>query len=259
MPSIDRRRGWGVMAALAVAVALIPFAVLLVETPWKHLGDLGAAAGPVAVTAAAGGVALAVVVGLGLPAAWYLARHASTPFRRVSEAAMVALLLMPPLVLGLVLAYLLGPDTPVGAWLLRLGVTPTNSFFALVVAQVYEAFPYFVLTAWAAFTTVPRVYEEAAANLRPHPLAVFREVTLPLAAPGLVAALAMAWARLVGAFGAVIVVAYHPVGLPVAIWIGLEETGLASALPLAVALLALGFPVPLALMVWRQSRDPLAG
>jgi molybdate/tungstate transport system permease protein len=159
---------------------------------------------------------------------------------------------MPPLVLGLVLAYVLGPDTGVGSLLNGLGVTTTNSWFALVVAQVYEALPYFVMTAWAGLASVPRLIEETAWTLGKSPRQVFWYATLPLAAPSLIVAMAMAWSRVVGAFGAVIILAYHPTGLPVAIWVGLEELGLAQALPLALWLLVVGLPIPLGIALRRD-------
>lgn len=247
------------VAALGVGLlSLLPVGVLVAERSWEHI-PLALAVPAIRVSLLSGGIALGVVIGLGLPSAWYLARHAQSPLRRAVELALLALLLTPPLVLGLVLAFVLGPTTGVGMALSGWGISPTNSWFALVVAEVYEALPYFVLTASAAFEGVPRVYEEAALSLVPQPWRVWREVTLPLAAPGLIAAAAMAWARVVGAFGAVIVVAYHPAGLPLAIWVGLEEFGLPAALPLALILLAVGLPVPWLLMLWRRSHDPVAG
>jgi len=80
------------------------------------------------------------------------------------------------------------------------------------------------------------------------PGAAFARIVLPLAAPGLAIASAMAWARTIGAFGAPIVVAYHPTGLPVGIWIALSEFGLVPALELALVLLAIALPLPLVAM-----------
>lgn len=84
------------------------------------------------------------------------------------------------------------------------------------------------------------------------PLKTLWRVTVPLAWPGLLAGLAMAFARSVGAFGAVIVVAYYPHTLPVAIWIGLQEQGLSQAFPLALLLLLVALPAPLILYLWRR-------
>ena len=82
------------------------------------------------------------------------------------------------------------------------------------------------------------------------PARVFRRVTLPLALPGLATALAVAWARAMGAFGAVIIIAYHPFGIPLQIYTTLQETGLASALPFALVLLVVALPLPLVAYAW---------
>jgi molybdate/tungstate transport system permease protein len=63
-------------------------------------------------------------------------------------------------------------------------------------------------------------------------------------------AMAIAWARAMGAFGAVIIIAYHPTGLPLQIWTTLQETGLPSALPYALVLLVVALPLPIAAYLW---------
>ncbi len=79
---------------------------------------------------------------------------------------------------------------------------------------------------------------------------MFRRITLPLAAPGLAMSLAVAWARAIGAFGAVVIIAYHPFGIPMQIFTTLQETGLYTALPYALVLLVVALPLPLAAYVW---------
>jgi molybdate/tungstate transport system permease protein len=107
-----------------------------------------------------------------------------------------------------------------------------------------------VVGAQAAFVAVNPRLEQQAALLGDRPSRVFRRVTLPLASPGLAMALAVAWARAMGAFGAVVIIAYHPYGLPLQIWTTLAETGLASALPYALVLLVVALPLPLAAYLW---------
>ncbi len=154
--------------------------------------------------------------------------------------------------IGLLLIFMVGPYTPIGELLnaLPLHLSATNTFLALVIAQVYESAPYYVLGAQAAFSEVDPRLEQQAALLGDRPRRVFRRVTLPLAAPGLAMALAVAWARAMGAFGAVIIIAYHPYGLPLQIYNTLQETGLASALPFALVLLVVALPLPLAAYIW---------
>jgi molybdate/tungstate transport system permease protein len=239
-------------AAIVWLALLGPVAALLAHlTPSAVITALRAPAAldPLVVSLESGGVTLAVLLLLGTPLAWMLARG-SLRFPRVWEAGLLVSLLMPPLVVGLLLVFVVGPFTPVGEGLAHLHLSASNTFLALVIAEVYESAPYYVLGAQSAFAGVDPRMEQQAALLGDRPSRVLRRVTLPLAGPGLAMALAIAWARAMGAFGAVIIIAYHPYGLPLQIWVTLQETGLASALPFALVLLVVALPLPLAAYIW---------
>jgi len=197
----------------------------------------------------AGGVTLAVLLCVCTPLAWMLARG-GLPFQRVWEAGVLCSLLLPPLVIGLLLVFMVGPYTAIGGLLGHLNLSATNTFLALVIAEVYESAPYYVVGAQAAFSAVDPRLEQQAELLGDRPRRVFRRVTLPLASPGLAMAMAVAWARAMGAFGAVIIIAYHPYGLPLQIYTTLEQTGLPTALPYALVLLVVALPLPLAAYIW---------
>jgi molybdate/tungstate transport system permease protein len=192
---------------------------------------------------------MAVLLVLGTPLAWKLARG-SLPFSRVWEAGVLCSLLLPPLVIGLLLVFMVGPYTAIGQLLSHVHLTATNTFLALVIAEVYESAPYYVVGAQAAFAAVDPRLEQQAELLGDRPIRAFRRVTLPLAAPGLAMALSVAWARAMGAFGAVVIIAYHPYGIPMQIFTTLQETGLPSALPYALVLLVVALPLPLAAYIW---------
>jgi molybdate/tungstate transport system permease protein len=204
---------------------------------------------PLVTSVEAGAVTLAVLVCVCTPLAWKLSRG-TLPFPRVWEAGILCSLLLPPLVIGLLLVFMVGPYSAIGSLIGHLNLTATNTFLALVVAEVYESAPYYVVGAQAAFSAVNPRLEQQAALLGDRPWRMFRRVTLPLASPGLVTALAVAWARAMGAFGAVIIIAYHPYGLPLQIYTTLEQTGLPTALPYALVLLAVALPLPLAAYIW---------
>jgi molybdate/tungstate transport system permease protein len=242
-----------VVAAGLIWVALLgPVIALLTHLSWNAIDAALTGPGalqPLAVSLEAGGVTLAVLLLLGTPLAWLMARGA-LPFPRVWEAGVLCSLLLPPLVVGLLLIFMIGPFTPIGQLLGTLHLSTTNTFLALVVAEVYESAPYYVLGAQAAFGSVDPRLEQQGGLLGDRPRRVFRRVTLPLAAPGLATALAIAWARAMGAFGAVVIIAYHPTGLPLQIWTTLQETGLPSALPYALVLLVVALPLPLAAYLW---------
>jgi molybdate/tungstate transport system permease protein len=239
-------------AAVVWLALLGPVIALLAHLNAGAIGAALTAPGalqPLVVSLEAGAVTLAVLVVLGTPLGWLLARG-RLPLTRLWEAGILTSLLLPPLVIGLLLVFMVGPYTPVGQALGGLHLSATNTFLALVIAEVYESAPYYVLGAQEAFSGVDPRLEQQAALLGDRPARVLRRVSLPLAAPGLAMALAVAWARAMGAFGAVIIVAYHPYGLPLQIWTSLQETGLASALPFALVLLVTALPLPLAAYIW---------
>ncbi len=242
-----------VAGALVVWIALIgPVITLLTHLSGSAIVSSLTAPGalqPLITSLESGAVTLAVLFLLCTPLAWKLARG-TLPFPRIWEAGVLCTLLLPPLVIGLLLVFMVGPYTPIGQLIGHLNLSATNTFLALVIAEIYESAPYYVLGAMAAFSAVDYRMEQQAALLGDRPSRVLRRVTLPLAAPGLAMALAIAWARAMGAFGAVVIIAYHPYGLPLQIWTTLQETGLPSALPFALVLLVVALPLPLAAYVW---------
>lgn len=239
--------------ALFIWLALLgPLAALFAHVSGHAIvRTLGAPAGldPLWTSLEASALALLIIVALGTPLAWLLSRG-RLPAQRVIEVGLLIPLLMPPLVIGLLLIYLMGPSTTIGTLLSHVHLSATNTFFALVIAEIYEAAPYYILGSQAALASVDPQLEENAALLGDHSTRVFRRVTLPLAAPGLAMALAIGWARAMGAFGAVVIVAYHPYGLPMATWVTLQEQGLEAALPYAVVLIAAALPLPVLAYLW---------
>ena len=241
------------LAAVLVWVALLgPVITLLAHlSPASFLAALRqpGALQPLLTSLLASLLAVGVIVLAGTPLAYLLARG-RLPWNRAFEAGMLLPLLTPPLVVGLLLVFMVGPATPIGAVLGHIHLTAADTFLALVVAELYEAVPYYVLGAEAACAAVDPELEQAARLLGDSRRRTLRRVTLPLAAPGLASALAVTWARAMGAFGAVLIIAYHPFGLPMQIWTTLQETGLNSALPFALVLLVVALPLPVAAYAW---------
>lgn len=251
----------GLAAALLVVLALLgPLGALLAHIDPSSVRLALTAPGalqPLVTSLEASAVTLGVLVAVGTPVAWAMARR-RLPAPRVWEVGILIPLVLPPLVIGLLLVFLVGPATPVGEGLAHLHLSASNTFFALVLAEVYESAPYYVLGAEAAFAGVDADLEQHAALLGDTPLRAFRRVTLPLAGPGLASAMAMAWARAIGAFGAVVVIAYHPYGLPMQIWVTLQAGGIAAALPYALVLLVVALPLPILAYLWTARARPAA-
>ncbi|MFG1431690.1 ABC transporter permease subunit [Xanthobacter sp. V2C-8] len=243
-----------VFAALVLAVMVAPFATLATATDWSHFrladGDWDA----ISVSLGYGGVSMVIIVALGTPLAWWLAR---SHFRGkwVADVLLLLPLLSPPLALGILLASFYGPYGPAGALLQQAGLVLTNNPPAFILAACYGAGPYFVIAARAAFEGVPHELEEVGLTLGRGPLALLWRVTLPLAAPGLLMALAVAWVRAVGEFGIVLVVAYFPQGMPVKLWVNLQDLGLQAVYPLLWAFFLLAMPVPLLMRAFTRRWD----
>ena len=172
-----------------------PVIALLTNLSWSAIVSSLTAQGaldPLVISVESGLVTLGVLLVLCTPLAWMLARG-KLPFPRVWETGVLCSLLLPPLVIGLLLVFLVGPYTPIGELLGHFNLSATNTFLALVIAEVYESAPYYVLGAQAAFASVEPRLEQQAGLLGDRPRRVFRRVTLPLAAPGLAMSLSIAW------------------------------------------------------------------
>ena len=254
-----RATSWIQRSATAVGLGwlvflLLPLLSLAASTSWTHFalasGDMAALTTSVVYTA----VAMLIVVGFGTPLAFALARHC-VPAQRLVEGLLMIPLLTPPLALGILLTSLYGPYGWLGGAMEHWGVSLTNSGPAFVLAQVYASAPYYVVGARAAFDGVPAELEQIARTLGDGPLRVFRRVTLPLSALGLGAALSIAWVRALGEFGVVLIMAYFPQGIPVKLWVNLQDYGLSSVYPLLWVFFMVGLPLPLLLGLLAHQRS----
>jgi molybdate/tungstate transport system permease protein len=240
-------------AALLFSAALLyPLAGLLVPVgPWIW-GDNAATFGAVWTSLGLTSLAMVIVVAAGTPMALYI-RRASPRERLWWQGVLLISILLPPIALGILISLAFGPHA-LGALLARAGLRMSNTPLAFVVTQVYVSAGYYVLGAVAAFDRVPRALEAQAGLLGLGPAAVFRRVTLPLARLGLAVALSLAWVRALTEFGAIIVTAYYPAGMPVALWTNLENFGLPAVMPLLVIFLVTALPLPWLAHILAQRR-----
>jgi molybdate/tungstate transport system permease protein len=240
-------------ASLFTLALLYPFTALFTPIgPWKWGGQVrDSALASIRVSLLLTGLALILVVAIGTPLALYIERCQRNE-RLFWQAVLLLSILLPPLALGILLALAFRPDALVGHWLWQMHVATTNSRAAFVVTQVYVSIGYYVLGAVAAFSAVPRSLEKQSALLGLRRWQIFMRVTFPLSRLGLAAALSVAWVRAIGEFGAVVVTAYYPAGMPVQLWVDLESFGLPAVMPLLVAFLLAALPLPWILHVAAQ-------
>ena len=148
----------------------------------------------------------ALLLLIGTPIAWWLARTSSFLKRPISAVVTLPMVL-PPTVLGFYLLVLMGPEGLVGRLTqsLGLGLLPFT-FTGLVVASIFYSLPFAVQPLQQAFEGIGERPLEVAATLRASPLDTFFSVVLPLARPGFITAAVMSFAHTIGEFGVVLMI-----------------------------------------------------
>ncbi|MBX3627781.1 MAG: molybdate ABC transporter permease subunit [Rhizobacter sp.] len=214
-------------------------------------------------TAELAAVTTLLLLVLGTPVAWWLARTRSRS--KPVWAALVAMpLVLPPSVLGFYLLLLMGPQGPVGQFTQALGLGRLPFTFAgLVVASVLYSMPFVVQPLQQAFEAVPERALEAAATLRAGPWDRFFTVALPLARPGFITASVLGFAHTVGEFGVVLMMGGNIPGqtrvMSVAIYDHVEAAEYADAHRLAAAMVAFALTVLVTLYWVNRPRRAEAG
>ncbi|GAA1868224.1 ABC transporter permease [Myceligenerans crystallogenes] len=148
--------------------------------------------------------AMVICLVVGLPLAWVLAR-VGFPGRRLVRSLVIVPMVLPPVVAGVALRTAFGRSGLLGEPLLGLtGFAFPYTTWGVVLAHVFVALPFVVISTEGALRAAGPGYDDAAATLGASRWLTFRRVTVPLALPGIAAALVLGWARSLGEFGATI-------------------------------------------------------
>ncbi len=257
----DRRRGeqtrapWLIvlLATIALAFVALPFVALLQRAPWSALGDLigrsivtDALRLSITTAFAATGISLL----LGIPLAWMLAR-ARFPGRSAARALVILPMVLPPVVGGAALLFAFGRRGLLGGPVYdSTGFLLPFSIWGVIVANTFVAMPFLVLTVESGLRSADLRYEDAAATLGASRWMIFRRVTVPHAAPAIIAGAVLCWARALGEFGATVTFAGNLQArtqtMPLAVFLALESDR-EAAIALSLVLIAVSLAVLLPL------------
>lgn len=201
-------------------------------------------------------VSLVVIITLGTPLAWLLARtHGRLP--RAIETLTQLPIVMPPAVAGVAMLLAFGRH---GLFEDLLAATDGSIAFttcAVIMAETFVSAPFFIQAAASAFRRIDPNLLIVARSFGASPLRVFFRIALPLAAPGLFAGAIMSWARALGEFGATLMFAGNLPGktqtLPLAIYTALESD-LRAAQALSILLIVVAFALLLAMRAVLRDR-----
>lgn len=211
--SDDHRSGVGlprllwVPAALAFALIALPVVGLAIRADWARMPELllsDSALDALRLSLETAGVSTLLCILFGGPLAVVLARGRLRGLPVLRSVVLLPLVL-PPVVGGLALLFLLGRTGLLGRGLdLWFGITIPFTTTAVVLAQTFVALPFLVVSLEGALRVAGQRYEAVAATLGASPALAFRRVTVPLVLPGLVSGAVLAFARCMGEFGATI-------------------------------------------------------
>ncbi len=186
----------------------------------------------------------------GIPLGYLLARRPGRAMALLGFVVQLPLAL-PPLASGILLLFLLGYASPLGA--LTHGAL-TDSFIGIVLAEAFVAAPFLIIAARSAFAALDPTLEDVAATLGHRPAGVFLRASLPLAWRAILAGMLLCWLRAFGEFGATVMVAYHPYSLPVYTYVAFGSEGLPAMMPVLVPTLAAALAVMLAATLLAPAR-----
>ena len=199
----------GVAAAIALVFLSLPLLAIFLRVPPGHL--VAQLSNPVAidaivVTLKANAIAQALILVVGTPAAYLIARH-TFPGRALVITLVELPLVLPPAVAGIGLLAAFGRLGLLGGTLGALGLSIGFTQAAVVLAVAYVASPFYVRQAIAAFESLDQPLLDASRTLGAGPARTFMRIALPLASKGLAAGTALSFARGIGEFGATIMFA----------------------------------------------------
>lgn len=251
-------------AALGLTLLILPVIGLAVRADWPSVpaaitSPEALAALTLSLQTASAATLLCVIVGV--PLALVIARS-GTRLAGVLRALTTLPLVMPPLVGGIALLYLLGRNGLVGSVLdLAFGIRIPFTTAAVVIAQSFVALPFLVIAVEGALRTAGTRFEVVAATLGAGRWRVFHRITLPLILPGLLSGTVLCFARALGEFGATALFAGNAAGLtrtmPLAIYTAFNGAGVSqdSAVALSLLLIVVAIAILLLLRSWRSEPE----
>jgi len=181
---------------------------------------------------------IATMVGfvLGVPLAYLLARF-DFPGKNLVEGLIDVPIVLPHTAAGIALLFVFGRNFFAGRAFKLLGIEFVDTTAGIVIAMLFVSIPLLIDSAKEGFKKVDVRLEKVSRTLGASPWQAFFRISLPLAWRSIVAGNIMMWARGISEFGAVIILAYHPMIAPVLVYERFETYGLAYSQPVAVLLI----------------------
>jgi molybdate/tungstate transport system permease protein len=173
---------------------------------------------------------------IGTPFAYMLARR-EFPGKKFIESIIDIPIMIPHPVIGIALLSLAGRGHWLGDIFRTLGVRIMGSITGIITVMIFVGLPFYINTVKAGFELIPERLEKVSRSLGASTLSTFCRITFPLAWRAMVVGMIMCIARAISEFGAIVIVAYHPMIAPVLIYERFTAYGLKYSQPVAVWLI----------------------
>ncbi|MGX9365466.1 ABC transporter permease [Desulfoplanes sp. PS50] len=174
----------------------------------------------------------------GTPLAYLMARH-DFPGKSLVEAIIDLPIMIPHPVIGIAILSLVGRHHPFGRFLADMGIEIMGTLTGIIVVLTFVGMPFYVNTVKAGFEAIPKRLENVSRSLGASMGKTFFRITFPLAWRSMVLGMIMCTARAISEFGAVVIVAYHPMTAPVLIYERFTAYGLRYSQPISVWLICI--------------------
>jgi len=191
-----------------------------------------------------------------VPFAWLLARK-SFPLKSVVQGIIDLPVVLPHTAAGIALLGFISRDGLLGKAASSIGLTLVNNPAGIALAMAFVSLPFLINSARDGFAAVPERLEKAALNLGASRSRVFFTISLPLAWRSIITGFVMMFARGMSEFGAVVIIAYHPMIAPVLIYDRFSSFGLKYARPAAVLFIIVALVVFTLLRLLSERRRPV--
>lgn len=219
-------------------------------TVWMWDGQIIRAIG---LSLAASAVATVIAIVFGVPLAYLCARY-KFPGRAIVEGLMTLPILIPHVAAGVALLVTFGHDSLLGRAMRAAGIELIDSFAGIVAAILFVSFPYLFSAVRDGFITTGRRSETMARILGATPWQAFWTISLRQVRPHIVSGSVMMWARGISEFGAIVIIAYHPMVSSVLLYQRLNAHGLSFASPVAIMLILVSLAVLVPVVILNRRR-----
>lgn len=224
------------LGGLVLLFIIAPLAGMVLNTPLSDLSDTAMddeVQRSIVLTLWTSMAATLLMAIAAIPFAYLLARK-QFPLKHLVTAVIDLPIVIPHSAAGIAILGIVSGDSLGGRAAERLGIPFVGGAAGIMTAMAFVSLPFLINAARDGFAAVPERYEKAALSLGASPARVFLTISVPLAWRSILSGMILMWARGLSEFGAVAIVAYHPIVTPVLIYERFGAFGLRYARPISV-------------------------